>query len=211
MFEPTTIRTLRTALPAVAAATVLGLGLAGCAQTGDEYGATEDEADRYAAEDTGAAGEEGYGGETPTMPDETATMPDETGTLGEPGMESEVAELEIAAVTGDPDAWFERSVTAEVEVSDREPTDRGFWVEQDGQEMLAVLIDRPEEMPMDIQGGQRLRLSEATLKDPATADRLPGAALDQDTLRLIEQEEVFLLVDRDAIEVLEDGAVRRGG
>lgn len=182
-------------LLAVLAAALLTFGLAGC-RADDDYGANgEGETDDIAATDE--YGTEGV--------DETAGYeePMTEGPMDQRTMAGDVVTLEIATVNEDPDMWIDRSVQGEVEVSDRDLTDRGFWVEQDGAELFALVIDEPQEVaPIDIQSGQRLRLREATLMDAGEADQVPGRALDQDTQRILDEQEIFLLVDQDSIEVV---------
>lgn len=200
MIHPTIARYPRTLL-AVLAAVLLTFGLAGCGGGDDDYGAygeaeTEDHAatDEYGAE--GAGETAGY------------EEPMTEGAMDDGTMAGDVATLEIANVNDDPDAWIDRSVQGEVEVSDRELTDRGFWVEQDGEELFALVVDEPEERPIHIEKGQRLHLSEATLKDADQAGQVAGRALDQDTQRILDEQEVFLLVRQNSIQVVGQATAR---
>ena len=66
----------------------------------------------------------------------------------------------------------------------------------------AVLVDNPQEVPIDINPGQRLRIREGVLCDATYLQQIPGEALDPDTKRLIEEQQVFLVVQEEAIEIL---------
>ena len=99
---------------------------------------------------------------------------------------------------GDP---FPRTEVSVAEV----PTDRGFWIEEDGQRLFAVIIDVPQEEPKDINPGQTLSIEDGTLRAPSYLGQLAGRPLDQDTQNIAEQQEIFLVVDERYIDILEGG------
>lgn len=114
------------------------------------------------------------------------------------------AGLPVAEILADPDSWIDRTVSGEAAVTDV-PTDRGFWVEQDGQRLFALIIDRPAEVPLDIQAGQTLDLTDATIYRAEAAleeGTIPGRPLDDDTRRIAQDQEVILVVDESDIEIL---------
>ncbi len=87
------------------------------------------------------------------------------------------------------------------------PTDRGFWVEENGQRMFVLLIDGPAEAPVDINPGQTITMSSAVLRDRAFLPQVPGESLDQDTRNIIDQQaEYFLVVDESNITILSPGS-----
>ena len=87
------------------------------------------------------------------------------------------------------------------------PTDRGFWIQQNGTRMLAIINDEGDEQPIDINPGQTLRISEAVLYDNL-AD-IPGD-IDADTRNLAQGEGYFLNVDEGDIMILEGGMPQPG-
>ena len=91
------------------------------------------------------------------------------------------------------------------------PTDRGFWIESNGDRLFAILNDRPSEQPKDIQAGQSLRIDGGTLRDASHLDRLEGAPLDADTRGIAEQQQVFLVVDEEDIVMLDVQQTTSGG
>ena len=93
---------------------------------------------------------------------------------------------------------------AEVQVGSV-PTDRGFWVVDQGDSLFAVIIDVPEEQPNDIDAGQTLRIQEAILRDRTFLPQIPGVPLDADTERIAEQQPIFLTVDETNISILQGG------
>ncbi len=151
------------------------------------WGASDDEPD-YAVDDEYEAVEE------PVAP---VPVPMEEEAIAGTG-------LPVAQILADPDAWFDRTVSGEAEVTDV-PTDRGFWLEQDGERLFALIIDGPAEVPLHIQTGQTLDLTDATVyrADAALEEGgVPGTPLDEDTRRIAQDEEVVLVVDESDIEIL---------
>lgn len=117
-----------------------------------------------------------------------------------PGSELDVT---LAAIVENPAAYvgtdgFDAQGVRVPEV----PTDRGFWVENDGARMFALIIDNPQEVPKDINPGQTLDISGAMIRDASTiSDDLPGDDLDQDTLNILNEQQAYLLVPEENIEI----------
>ena len=108
----------------------------------------------------------------------------------------------IPAILQNPSAFVGRNDFAgEVEVPEV-PTDRGFWVQQNGGRMFALIIDVPREVPLDINSGQRLRVSKGMLRDTGSIGSIPGEPLDADTKKILADQSIFLVVDEDNIEIL---------
>lgn len=130
--------------------------------------------------------------------------------IGEPALtESELPEqvassiaYTLADVLGDPPTYIGRNdFDSEVETPSV-PTDRGFWVENDGARLFAVLIDGPKEDPVDINPGQDLRIQKGMLRDASNVTDIPGKPLDADTLAILEDQDVFLVVHEDDVTIL---------
>lgn len=81
------------------------------------------------------------------------------------------------------------------------PTDRGFWIEADGARLFAVLIDGPREVPVDVNVGQQLRVAKGMLRDATFIADIPGEELEADTLAILEDQDVYLVVHEDDIEI----------
>ena len=125
----------------------------------------------------------------------------------EPGSETALATgagagaASIPAILRDPATFVGRNDFAgEVDVPEV-PTDRGFWVQQDGARMFALIIDGPREKPVDVNPGQRLRLSEGMLRDATSVGTIPGKPLDEDTKKILADQRIFLVVHEDNIEI----------
>lgn len=110
----------------------------------------------------------------------------------------------LAAITANPSAYFGQTFTGEVEVPEV-PTDRGFWVTQDGARVFALIIDEPQEIPKDINPGQRLRVTEGMLRDATQLENIPGKPIDDDTRRILGEQQIFMIADEDNIEILSRG------
>lgn len=114
-------------------------------------------------------------------------------------------EMTLAAILANPSAYYGREgFTGEVTVGGP-LTDRGFWIENDGDRMFAIVIDQPAERPIDINTGATLRLNGGTVRDPSTitADGIQGDALDQDTMNVLQDQEAVLIIDEDNMEITE--------
>ena len=112
------------------------------------------------------------------------------------------ADMTIASILASPGQFVGRDdFQAEVAVPEV-PTDRGFWVEDQGQRLFAVIVDEPREVPLDINSGQRLRVTQGMVRDATFLPQLPGASIDDATRRIIESQNVFLVVDEENIEIL---------
>lgn len=133
---------------------------------------------------------------------EVITTPEVVGTA--PG-------ISIGDILGDPAAYLGRDdFRAEVTVpADAEMTDRGFWIEDEGERLYAILIDGPMEEPVHINPGQTLRIDQGMLRDRTFLPDLPNP-LDATTENIAEQQPIFLVVDEDNIEILEAGMPQQG-
>lgn len=122
----------------------------------------------------------------------------------EPMMAEPAGVMTISAILANPQSYYGRDgFTAEVGVAGP-LTDRGFWVtDADGNRMLAIVIDEPREVPIDINAGQRLRISGGTVRNPSDVANIPGVPLDNDTIQIMEGQQAVLVVDESNIEILE--------
>jgi hypothetical protein len=112
--------------------------------------------------------------------------------------------MTIAAILENPQTYYGREgFTGEVGVAGP-LTDRGFWITDDaGNRMLALVIDEPREVPIDINVGQRLRITGGTIRNPADVSNIPGVPLKNDTIQTMQGQQAVLVVDEDNIEIIE--------
>jgi hypothetical protein len=129
-----------------------------------------------------------------------ATTPEIVGTA---------AGVSIADILGNPAAHEGTDFTDEVTVAEV-PTDRGFWIEDQGARMFALIIDDPAEEPKDINPGQTLRIDQGTLRDRTFLPDLQGAPLDAQTQQIVDEQPIFLVVDERYINILEQGTPQPG-
>lgn len=109
----------------------------------------------------------------------------------------------IGDILGNPAGYIgQQFPQAEVKVIEV-PTDRGFWIEDEGQRLFAILIDNPVEQPVDINTGQTLRVDQGMLRDRTFLPQIPGEPLDADTQRIAEEQDIFLVVDEQYINILD--------
>lgn len=133
----------------------------------------------------------------------------ETNMMDEPtGVEA----MSLSAILSNPEEYYGQTFPdMEVTVAaDREITDRGFWIQDEGQHLFAVIIDVPEEQPKDINPGATLRVVDGTLRQPDDLADLPGRPLDQTTESIAQEQEIFLVVDERNITVLQQGNPQPG-
>lgn len=140
--------------------------------------------------------------------DEMDTVDDPVGveTVEPTGMQPAMPEEEgLALITANPSAWRDMPFPPTEATVGSEMTDRGFFIEADGAELMVLIIDQPREVPMDINPGQRLRITGGTLRAPDYLGQVAGDALTGDTRSMAEGEEIFLVVDESNITILEQG------
>lgn len=117
--------------------------------------------------------------------------------------EAAIAAPTIAAILENPSQYIGRDDFAGEVDSPETPTDRGFWVEQNGQRMFAVIVDEPRDAYKDINPGQRLRITNGMIRDASAIGNIPGNGLDADTKKIIQEQPAFLVVDEEDIEILQ--------
>jgi hypothetical protein len=107
----------------------------------------------------------------------------------------------IATVLANPTQWVGREFSGTVTVAEV-PTDRGFWIEEGGRRLFAILVDTPAEVPIDINAGQRIRIR-GTLRDAAYLPQLPGRPIVAATQDLARREPIYLVADEQAIAIVQ--------
>jgi hypothetical protein len=109
--------------------------------------------------------------------------------------------LTLATIMAQPQSHVGREFSGEVGVAGP-ITDRGFWVESDGARLFALVVDQPAEVPIDINAGQRLRIDGGTIRKGGDAPDVKGVPLDDDTLKIIADQDVFMVVNEKSIDIL---------
>lgn len=123
---------------------------------------------------------------------------------------ADVPGVSVGDILANPDQYIGESFPDTEVTAVEVPTDRGFWIQDEGERLFAIIIDQPQEQPKDINPGATLRIEGGTLRDQSFLPEMPGAPLDPATEDLAEQQEIFLVVDEANIEVLEGGQPQPG-
>lgn len=120
------------------------------------------------------------------------TTGDATGTL---------AMLPVATILSAPAGYVGRNVSGSATVPEV-PTDRGFWIEADGQRMFALIEQGPNmEDAININAGQQIRFTDAVVHDADSLARL-GGSLDDEARRILGDQQAFLVVEPQDIAIV---------
>lgn len=124
--------------------------------------------------------------------------------------EAGAAGVGLADILSDPQAYIGQTFPdTRVRVAEV-PTDRGFWIEDQGRRLFAIIVDVPQEEPMDINPGQALSIRDGTLRAPSYLDEVEGVPVDDATRSIADGQDVLLVVDERFIEILEAGEPQPG-
>lgn len=112
-----------------------------------------------------------------------------------------IAVLPVAAILAGPADYVGREISGTARVTDV-PTDRGFWIEQDGQRIFALIERGPNmEDAININTGQEIRFTDATVHDANSMAQL-GGTLDEQSRQLVTGQQAFLVVDPQDITIV---------
>lgn len=114
----------------------------------------------------------------------------------------QVTGIPVGQIAESPVSWAGRNVSGEVRVTEV-VSDRGFWIEADGQRMFVLLNEVPGEIK-EINAGQTIRLTDATVHQTGDASQLPGN-LDQQAQRIASGQPAVLAIDSRDVEILSPG------
>jgi hypothetical protein len=83
------------------------------------------------------------------------------------------------------------------------PSDRGFWVEENGQRVFAILAE-PMEQVKDIDPGQRVTLSNARVLRGSESSQIPQD-VDAEARQTASGQQYFLLVPANGVQITGGG------
>lgn len=109
------------------------------------------------------------------------------------------AGIPVGQIVASPGDWDGKNVSGEVRVGEV-VSDRGFWIEGDGQRMFVLLNEVPGEI-REINAGQEIRMTNATVHATGDPSKLPGS-LDQQAQQIAGRQGVVLTVDSLDVEFL---------
>ena len=107
------------------------------------------------------------------------------------------AGIPISQIVASPAAWAGKRVTGEARVTEV-VSDRGFWIEDQGQRMFVLVNELPNEIK-NVDAGQSLRISDAMVY--AGTDAIPGN-MEAQALQIAKSQAAVLAVDTRSIEIL---------
>lgn len=120
-------------------------------------------------------------------------------TMEPPALVAPTAGIPVSQIIESPATFTGQALGGEVRVVEV-PTDRGFWIEDQGERLFVILNDAPQEQPVDINPGQTVRMSQAMVYE--NMNNVPGN-LDPDTRNILQNQRVFLAVDEANVEILQ--------
>jgi hypothetical protein len=128
-------------------------------------------------------------------------MPADSGAMaGAAGAGAAGDALPVAAILGGQMAGQTASGTGIVPET---PSDRGFWIESNGQRVFAVLAEAMEQVK-DIDPGQQVRITGAQVMAGSDASRIP-ADVDAQAKQTAQGQQAFLLVPARGVEIVSGG------
>jgi hypothetical protein len=118
-----------------------------------------------------------------------------------PPTPADTAQIPVDVIVVTPAPHLGKAVSGTAQVPEV-ISDRGFWLENNGQRMLAIIAQAPGmEQAVNVNAGQTVRLS-GVVYDNALASGIAGQ-LDPQAKQLIAEQPAFLLVDAKNITVVE--------
>lgn len=109
-----------------------------------------------------------------------------------PPAASDTTPIPVTVIVAGPAGYLGRSVVGTARVAEV-VSDRGFWLEQDGERIFAVIAQTPQmENAVNVNQGQTVVVA-GVVYDSATADQVPGE-LEPDAKQIIADQPAFLYV-----------------
>lgn len=141
-------------------------------------------------------------------PEVVATAP---GEVALPPAEAEGA-VAFSEVIGNPGAYIGRELDAFEAQAMEVSTDRGFWVATDDGQRMFVVINEGGPGIADTRGaeaeqphinvGNRLRISQATVRDASYLSSIAGP-LDDQTRSIVQEQPAYLIVQAEHVSVID--------
>lgn len=127
---------------------------------------------------------------------EPATAP----VIPPPPTPADTPAVPVRVIIGTPAAFIGQPVVGRARVAEV-VSDRGFWLEQNGQRIFAIIAQSPQmEDAVDINAGQMVAVA-GLVYDNVTADQIPGG-LEADARQIVANEPAFLYVPAQNIAIL---------
>lgn len=105
----------------------------------------------------------------------------------------------LSEIINSPATWSGKTVNGEVRVGEV-VSDRGFWIEDQGQRLFMLINEVPGEIK-DINQGQTLRVSEAMVYATSDMSKIPGT-MEPQAQQIARGQPVVLAADSRNIQIL---------
>lgn len=142
--------------------------------------------------------------ETPPLPVATEPAPAviTAAPMPPPPTDADNTEIPVATIASGPTGFLGQPVVGTAEVAEV-ISDRGFWLEQDGQRMF-VMVAKTETMEdaIDLNPGQQVRLA-GVVYDGSMASQIAGG-IEPQAMDIVAGQPAFLLVDASNIILIGD-------
>lgn len=113
--------------------------------------------------------------------------------------------LPVAAILDSASSYGGRQVSGTARVVEV-PSDRGFWVEEGGRRLFAVLGEpQAAEQRIDINAGQTVQLSGQVYQKGAQLDQVMATGVEAETKRIADGEPAVLVVRPADVQVTGQG------
>ena len=111
--------------------------------------------------------------------------------------------IPVAQILQTPAGFVGQILNGEAQVVEV-PTDRGFWIDDEGQRMFVIINETPGTAGevIDINSGQTLQMSDATLYDARNLQAVTGE-LDADTRRIASEQQFVLGVSAQNVRIVQ--------
>ncbi|MBW3570397.1 MAG: hypothetical protein KY467_04765 [Gemmatimonadetes bacterium] len=112
---------------------------------------------------------------------------------------AQAAGIPVSQIIESPATWTGRTVGGEVRVTEV-VSDRGFWIEDQGERLFVLINESGPETP-DVNQGQTLRIREAVVYGAQNLANIPGT-LEPQARQIAQGQPVVLATDGRNIEIL---------
>ena len=116
---------------------------------------------------------------------------------------AQAAGIPVSEIISSPATWTGRTLGGEVRVVEV-VSDRGFWIEDQGQRLFVVLNESGGDATPDLQAGQSVRLTEAVVYAGSDPGAVPGT-LEPQARQVAQAQPVVLAVDARNVAMVPAG------
>lgn len=134
--------------------------------------------------------------EAPPVVDEVQPLPPGA---NPPTPVAQAAGIPVSQIIQSPATWTGRTVGGEVRVTEV-VSDRGFWIEDQGQRLFVLINESGSEIP-DVNQGQTVRITEAVVYGTQSLSNIPGN-MEPQARQVAQGQPVVLATDGRNIQIV---------